>query len=342
MAKALILGVDGQDGSYLAELLLGKGYQVVGWLPATIKVSLKNIEPILERITLTEGDLRSQSSLIECLEEHRPDEIYNLAAPSSPYESWNAPVAVGDIAGLGVARLLEAVRLVTPRAHFYQASSSELFGDPLEVPQRETTPFRPRNPYGIAKLYAHWSTARYRERHGLFAVSGILFNHESPRRGEHFVTRKIARRAAQIKLGLEQRLLLGDLDARRDWGFAGDYVRAMWMMLHTENPQDYVVGTGETHSVREFCELAFAHLGLDYRDYVLVDERFIRPAETAQLVADPCKVQDELGWAPNVSFEQLVHMMVDTDIQALSVGRDSDPAKSGGIHPAQSSKIHSV
>jgi GDPmannose 4,6-dehydratase len=255
--------------------------------------------------------------LLACLEEYQPNEIYNLASPSSPVDSWGSPVVVSDVTALGVARLLEALRSVCPNAHYYQASSSELFGIPVEVPQNETTPFHPRNPYGISKLYAHWMTVRYRERYGLFAVSGVLFNHESPRRGLNFVTRKISHHAAQIKLGILDELRLGNLDARRDWGFAGDYVQAMWLMLQCEQPGDYVVGTGETHSVREFCQLAFAHLGLDYRDYVVQDPRFFRPVETAQLVADPSKARSQLGWEPRVPFEQLVKIMVDEDLRSL-------------------------
>ena len=324
MTKALILGVDGQDGSYLAELLLEKGYQVVGWIPEELPTSLENLRACKHLLTLVTGSLAEQDSLNACLEEHQPDEIYSLAAPSAPFASWDAPVMVGDVAALGVTRLLEAVRQVTPHAHLYQASSSELFGDPVESPQSEHTPFHPRNPYGIAKLYAHWMTVRYRQRYGLFTVSGILFNHESPRRGPAFVTRKISRTAARIKLGLENQLHLGDLDARRDWGFAGDYVRAMWMMLNHHAPHDLVIGTGETHSVREFCQLAFACLDLDYQDYVVKDERFIRPAETAQLVADPRKAWDELGWRPQAPFAQLVRLMVEADLRLLTDARDNN------------------
>ncbi len=317
MTKALVLGIDGQDGSYLAELLLEKKYQVIGWIPSNITVSLDNIRHLGNKISLVNGDLRDQAGLLACLEEHQPDEIYNLAAPSSPTASWNAASMVGDIAGLGVVRLLDAVRLVVPQAHFYQASSSELFGNPVEVPQRETTPFQPRNPYGIAKLYAHWLTVRYRERYGIHALSGILFNHESPRRGEIFVTRKITRRAAEIKVGLAEELRLGNLEARRDWGYAGDYVEAMWKMLQYSPADDFVIGTGQTHSVREFCELAFARLDLDYRDYVVQDESFYRPVEDAQLVADPNKAQALLGWQAQVSFTELVYKMVDHDLELL-------------------------
>lgn len=317
MTKALILGVDGQDGSYLAELLLEKGYQVVGWIPQNIDVSLKNIHHFLGDMSIIKGDLRESEGLLACLEEHQPDEIYNLAGPSSPAASWDEVAMVGDIAGLGVGRLLDAVRTVTPKARFYQASSSELFGNPVEVPQRETTPFQPRNPYGISKLYAHWLTVRYRERYGIHALSGILFNHESPRRGDIFVTRKITRRAAEIKLGLAAELRLGNLDARRDWGYAGDYVLAMWLMLQHQPADDFVIGTGVTHSVREFCELAFARLDLDYRDYVVQDEAYYRPVEPAQLVADSSKAQRVLGWQAEVSFSELVYRMVDVDLKLL-------------------------
>lgn len=321
MSKALILGVDGQDGSYLVEFLLARGYQVVGWVPAGIPVNTGNLWRVLEDITLVSGDLGSQASVDGCLEEHRPDEIYNLAAPSSPSASWNNPIMVGEVVGLGVARLLRAIHQICPTARFYQASSSELFGEPVEAPQRETTPFHPRNPYGIAKVYAHWMTVRYRQQYNLYAAAGILYNHESPRRGPDFVTRKITRYAAQIKLGLANQLPLGDLNARRDWGFAGDYVEAMWLMLQQERPDDYVIGTGVTHSVREFCELAFACLDLDYRDYVVQDSSFIRPPETAQLVADVSKAQRELGWQPKKSFEDLVHTMVEADLQRLQPGQ---------------------
>lgn len=317
MPRALITGVDGQDGSYLAELLLEKGYQVTGWLPASLPVRLDNLNHILPRLTLVKGDLADQAGLLACVEEAQPDEVYNLAAPSSPPASWNSPLVVSDIAGLGVLRLLEAVRLASPRARFYQASSSELFGVPVEVPQSETTPFHPRNPYGIAKLYAHWTTVRYRERYGLYSVSGILFNHESPRRGKEFVTRKITRTAAQIKLGQASELRLGDLEARRDWGYAGDYVRAMWQMLNRDKPDEFVIGSGETHSVRELCELAFDCLDLDYREYVIQDPEFYRPPEIAQLVSNPSKAHHELNWQPQVSFKELVQRMVWSDLAAL-------------------------
>lgn len=317
MPTALILGIDGQDGSYLAEMLLEKGYRVIGWTPENITVSLANIAHLLERITLISGDLRDFDGLQACLAEHQPDEVYHLASPSSPYKSWQATVEVGDIAALGTARLLEALRRVAPKARFYQASSSELFGDPQEVPQNENTPFRPLNPYGISKLYAHWITVRYRQHYGLFAVSGILYNHESPRRGLEFVTRKITHTAAQIKLGMAKELRLGNLEARRDWGYAGDYIVAMWKMLQQPVAEDYVVGTGVTHSVRQFCEQAFSTLGLDYRDFVIQDEQFFRQEDTAQLVADARKAREKLGWHPTVSFEALVRMMVMHDLRLL-------------------------
>jgi GDPmannose 4,6-dehydratase len=322
MPKALIIGVDGQDGSYLAELLLEKGYQVAGWVPTAVPVSYENIAHLLSgdlhppRLAIVEGDLSDQASLVSSLEETCPDEIYNLAAPSFPAGSWTAPVQVGDIAGLGVTRLLEAMRQVVPQARFYEASSSELFGAPSETPQNELTPFRPRNPYGIAKLYAHWTTVRYRERYGLYACCGILYNHESPRRGVQFVTRKISQTAARIKTGLSTELRLGDLEACRDWGFAGDYVQAMWAMLQ-DTAAEYVIGAGQTHSVRQFCELAFACLDLDYREYVVQDPHLLRQPEPVQLVADPAKARRELGWQPSLSFEELVRMMVYSDLAAL-------------------------
>ena len=320
--KALIVGVNGQDGSYLAELLLEKGYQVTGWVPAAAPVSYENIahlltgNPVNPGLPIVMGNLSDQSSLMSTLEETRPDEIYNLASPSFPAGSWSAPVQSGDIAGLGVTRLLEAMRRITPKAHFYQASSSEIFGIPDRVPQAEETPFQPRNPYGIAKLFAHWMVVRYRERYGLHASCGILYNHESPRRGLEFVTRKIANGAVRIKLGLQKELRLGDLEARRDWGFAGDYVHAMWAMLQHE-ADDYVIGTGEAHSVRQFCELAFSCLDLDYHDYIIQDPALMRPPETVQLVADPSKARRQLGWQPSLSFKDLVRLMISTEYDNL-------------------------
>ena len=317
LSRALILGVNGQDGSYLAELLLRKGCRVASWIPENIPIDLGLTQHLAGQFEMVKGDLRDQEGMEACLRSFQPDVIYNFASPSSPAASWEMPVDVGDITALGVARLLEAVRRAARQARFYQASSSELFGEPLEAPQNEATPFQPRNPYGIAKLYAHWMTVRYRDHFGLYAVSGILFNHESPRRGLEFVTRKITHTAARIKLGLADELHLGDLDARRDWGFAGDYVQAIWLMLQQEQPRDYVIGTGETHSVREFCEQAFACLDLDYRDYVVQDPAFVRPPETRQLVADARRARDELGWQPQVGFNELVKMMVEADWRAL-------------------------
>jgi GDPmannose 4,6-dehydratase len=324
VTTALVIGIDGQDGSYLAEYLLEQGYRVIGWTSASIPITLANLQTIRDRITLTSGELSDQASLLTCLDEYRPDQIYNFASPSFPASSWDSTVEVGDVTALGVARLLEALRLVCPQARFYQASSSELFGDPMEVPQCETTPFHPRNPYGIAKLYAHWLTVRYRERYGIFAVSGILYNHESPRRGKGFVTRKISLGAAMIKLGMATELHLGDLEARRDWGYAGDYVAAIWMMLQQTIPQDYVIGTGEPHSVREFCDIAFNRVGLDYHDYVVQDVSFIRSPETAQLVADSRRARHLLKWQPTIAFEELVNLMVDSDLQRLVDQRQGD------------------
>ncbi len=315
MPTALITGITGQDGSYLAEFLLTKGYNVVGMVRRSSTVTFERISHIQDDLTLVQGDLHDQSSLVDLMEQYHPDEVYNLAAQSFVPTSWNQPVLTGEVTALGVTRILEAIRLVHPGARFYQASTSEMFGKVREVPQRETTPFYPRSPYGVAKVYGHWITVNYRESYNLFAVSGILFNHESPRRGMEFVTRKISHAAARIKLGLAQDLHLGNLEARRDWGFTGDYVRAMWLMLQQDKPQDYVIGSGETHAVGEFCQAAFAHVGLDYRDYVVQDERFYRPAEVDLLVSDPTKAHQELGWWPNVSFEELVQMMVDADLQ---------------------------
>jgi GDPmannose 4,6-dehydratase len=318
MTTALITGITGQDGSYLAEFLLEKGYEVVGVARRSSTVTLERINHLLDRITLVQGDLHDQGSLLALLEEFRPDEIYNLAAQSFVPSSWNQPVLTGDVTALGVTRMLEAIRYVNPRIRFYQASSSEMFGKVLEVPQRETTPFYPRSPYGVAKVYGHWITVNYRESFNVFACSGILFNHESPRRGLEFVTRKVSDGVARIKLGLAKELRLGNLEARRDWGFAGDYVRAMWLMLQQDHPEDFVVGTGETHSVRELCEIAFGYVDLDYKEFVIQDERFYRPAEVDLLVSDPSKARRLLGWEPSVTFPQLVKMMVDADLQRLS------------------------
>ena len=317
MPTALITGITGQDGSYLAEFLLEKGYKVVGLVRRTSTVTFERIRHIQRRLTLVSGDLLDQSSLIGALQEHRPQEVYNLAAQSFVPASWDQPVFTGEVTGLGVTRVLEAIRQVAPDTRFYQASTSEMFGKVQEVPQRETTPFYPRSPYGVAKVYGHWMTVNYRESYDLFACSGILFNHESPRRGLEFLPRKVSYGAALVKLGMARDLRLGNLDAKRDWGFAGDYVRAMWLMLQQDQPDDYVICTGQTRSVRELCEVAFGHLGLDYREFVKVDPRFIRPAEVDLLVGDPSKARRTLGWEPAVSFEELVTMMVDADLRRL-------------------------
>jgi GDPmannose 4,6-dehydratase len=321
MPRALITGVTGQDGSYLAELLLEKGYEVVGVVRRTSHHSYERIEHLLDRITVVAADLLDQHSLTVVLQDTRPDEVYNLAAQSYVPTSWTQPVLTGEFTALGVTRILEAIRLVHPAARFYQASSSEMFGKVKETPQKETTPFYPRSPYGVAKVYGHWITVNYRESYGLYAVSGILFNHESPRRGIEFVTRKVTDAAARIKLGLARELRLGNLEARRDWGFAGDYVDAMWRMLQQPSPQDYVIGTGQTHSVQELVELAFSHVGLDWREHVVTDPRFYRPAEVDLLLADPTKARRELGWTPRVAFPELVAMMVDADLERLRAGR---------------------
>jgi len=315
--RALITGITGQDGSYLAEFLLEQGYDVIGMIRRSSTVNFERIRHIQDRVTLTPGDLLDEVSLIHMLREHRPTEVYNLAAQSFVQTSFSQPVFTGEVTALGVTRLLDAIRIVDPDIRFYQASSSEMFGKVVETPQRETTPFYPRSPYGVAKVYGHWITVNYRESYGMHASSGILFNHESPRRGLEFVTRKISHGVARIALGLDRELRLGNLDAQRDWGYAGDYVRAMWLMLQQDQPGDYVVATGQTHSVRRFCELAFAYAGLDYRNYVVVDERFFRPAEVDLLVGDPSRAREKLGWKPEVSFEQLVEMMVEADLRML-------------------------
>lgn len=323
MKKALITGITGQDGSYLAELLLEKGYEVYGIIRRSSSFNTSRIDAIYEdphvdkpKLRLVYGDLNDASSLNKILRDIQPDEIYNLGAQSHVRVSFDVPEYTGEVTGLGAVRLLEAIRDVGIKPKFYQASSSEMYGKVLEVPQKETTPFYPRSPYGAAKVYAYWITVNYREAYNLFACNGILFNHESPRRGETFVTRKITRAVARIKMGLQQDLFLGNLDAKRDWGFAGDYVRAMWMMLQTEKPDDYVVATGETHSVREFLDLAFGHVGLDWNQYVKIDPRYYRPTEVDLLIGDPSKAKKELGWEPKVSFRQLVTMMVDEDLKA--------------------------
>lgn len=317
MKTALITGITGQDGSYLAEFLLEKGYRVVGMTRRSSTDVHERIEHLTDRIEIVSGDLLDQSSLTKIIAQEQPDEVYNLAAQSFVPTSWAQPVLTGQFTALGVTRVLEAIRSVNRKIRFYQASSSEMFGKVHEVPQSENTPFYPRSPYGIAKIYGHWITVNYRESFDMYAVSGILFNHESARRGKEFVTRKITDAAARIKLGLSKELRLGNLDAQRDWGFAGDYVRAMWMMLNQDVPDDYVVATGRTHSVREFVRLAFEHVGLNYEQYVVTDPRFIRPAEVDLLIGDPKKAHDKLGWTPQVSFEELVVMMVDADLQRL-------------------------
>ena len=313
--KALITGITGQDGSYLAEFLLEKGYSVYGMVRRASTEKFERIAHFKDRISLIQADLLDQLSLIKMLEEVQPDEIYNLAAMSFVPTSWNQPVLTGEFTALGVTRILEAMRLVCPRARFYQASSSEMFGKVREVPQNENTPFYPRSPYGVSKVYGHYITVNYRESYDLFAVSGILFNHESPRRGMEFVTRKISDGVARIKLGLSSELRLGNLEAERDWGFAGDYVRAMWMMLQEDKPDDFVVGTGRSHSVRDFVRLAFNHVGLNWEEHVVVDESLLRPAEVDHLVADPSKAERMLGWSPTVDFEGLVQMMVEADLE---------------------------
>ena len=318
MKKALITGITGQDGSYLAEFLLEKGYEVIGMVRRTSTVNFDRIKHIQEKVTIVPGDLLDQVSLIEILQEHRPQEVYNLAAQSFVPTSWNQPVFTGEVTALGVTRILDAIRLVDPTIRFYQASSSECFGKVRESPQNEKTPFYPRSPYGVAKVYGHWITVNYRESYDIFACSGLLFNHESPRRGLEFATRKISYGAAKIKLGLANELRMGNLEARRDWGYAGDYVRAIWLMLQQEKPDDYVVATGEAHSVRDFLEEAFGYLNLDYRDYVVVDPQLIRPAEVDYLVGDATKARKVLGWEPTVSFPELVRIMVDADLALLS------------------------
>ena len=320
MPTALITGITGQDGSYLAEFLLEKGYTVVGMVRRTSIINLDRLEPIQDRVTLVQGDLLDEASLIGLLREFQPQEVYNLAAMSFVPTSWQQPVLTGEATALGVTRILDAIRTVDPKIRFYQASSSEMFGKVQAVPQTERTPFYPRSPYGVAKVYGHWITVNYRESYGLHATSGILFNHGSPRRGLEFVERKIAQGVAAIKLGRRHELRLGNLEARRDLGFAGDYVRAMWLMVQQDTPDDYVIATGETHSIREMCEVAFSHVGLDYRDFVVQDQRFFRPAEVDLLVGDPTKAGQALGWEPTVSFTELIHMMVEADLERLQAG----------------------
>ena len=321
MKTALITGITGQDGSYLAELLLAKGYRVVGVVRRSSTTPYERIAHLVDRIELVSADLLDQTSLTDVVSATQPDEIYNLAAQSFVQTSWQQPVLTGEFTALGVTRMLEAMRKAAPTARFYQASSSEQFGKVVETPQRESTPFYPRSPYGVAKVYGHWITVNYRESYNLYAVSGILFNHESPRRGLEFVTRKISDAVARIKTGLQREVRLGNIDARRDWGFAGDYVDAMWRMLQQDTPDDYVIGTGETWAVRDFLQTAFDVVGLDYREYVVQDERFFRPAEVDLLVADPSKAQQQLGWTPRVTFQQLVQQMVEADLARYTAAR---------------------
>ena len=318
--RALITGVTGQDGSYLAEFLLDQGYEVIGMVRRSSTVNFERIAHIQDRIELVAGDLLDEVSMIGILRDHRPTEVYNLAAQSFVQTSWNQPVLTGETTALGVTRVLDAIRTVDPEIRYYQASSSEMFGKVLEVPQRETTPFYPRSPYGVAKVYGHWITVNYRESYGLHASSGILFNHESPRRGLEFVTRKVTHGVARIKAGIDRQLALGNLDAQRDWGYAADYVRAMWLMLQQDTPDDFVVATGETHSVRELVELSFAAAGLDWQEHVVIDERFLRPAEVDLLVGDPTKAEEVLGWKREVDFPGLVQMMVEADLALVAAG----------------------
>ena len=316
--KALITGITGQDGSYLAELLLSKGYEVIGLHRRSSTVTFERIDHMTDQLTLVAADLLDEASMIRVLRDHQPTEVYNLAAQSFVQTSWGQPTLTGEVTALGVTRLLDAILLVDPSIRFYQASSSEMFGKVLEVPQTEHTPFYPRSPYGVAKVYGHWITVNYRESYNLHASSGILFNHESPRRGLEFLPRKVSFSAAAIKLGLQKNVPLGNLEAQRDWGYAADYVHAMWLMLQQDQPDDYVVATGETHSVRELCEIAFDQVGLKWDDHVVIDERFFRPAEVDLLIGDPSKAREKLGWKPQVGFEELVRMMVDADLKALS------------------------
>ena len=321
--RALITGITGQDGSYLAELLLDKGYEVIGMVRRSSTVNFERIAHVQDRIIFVPGDLLDQVSMIAALREFEPEEVYNLAAQSFVQTSFGQPVLTGETTALGVTRILDAIRIINPDIRFYQASSSEMFGKVREVPQTEITPFHPRSPYGVAKVYGHWITVNYRESYDLFACSGILFNHESPRRGMEFVTRKITHTVAQIVHGLATELRLGNLEAQRDWGFAKDYVEGMWRMLQQDTPEDFVLCTGETHTVREFCDIAFDRVGLDYHDHVVIDEAFFRPAEVDLLVGDHSKATADLGWTPDTSFEQLVHLMVDADLALLS--GDLDP-----------------
>ena len=326
MPKAMITGITGQDGSYLADFLLEQGYEVIGVVRRSSTVNFDRIEHIQDKISIVQGDLLDQVSLIHLLQEHRPDEVYNLAAQSFVPTSFSQPALTGEVTALGVTRMLDAIRIVDKSIRFYQASSSEMFGKVREVPQNENTPFHPRSPYGVAKVYGHWITVNYRESYGLFACSGILFNHESPRRGLEFLPRKVAHGVARIKLGLANELRLGNLEARRDWGYAPDYVRGMWLMLQQDEPDDYVLATGETHTVREFVEIAFDHVGLNWEDYVVIDPKYYRPAEVDLLVGDPSKAREKLGWEHSVSFEELVRLMVDADLERLKDVEELHPS----------------
>jgi GDPmannose 4,6-dehydratase len=318
MAKrALITGITGQDGSYLAELLLEKGYEVRGLVRRSSTVNLERIIDLMDRITITPGDLQDETSLVQAIRDFKPNEVYNLAAQSFVHSSWTLPILTGETTALGVTRILDAIRLVDPEIRFYQASSSEMFGKVVETPQRETTPFYPRSPYGVSKVYGHWITINYRESYGLFATSGILFNHESPRRGLEFVTRKVSNGVARIKLGLDRELRLGNLEAKRDWGYAPDYVEAMWLMLQHDEPMDFVVATGETWSIRQLCEVAFGAAGLDWQDHVKVDEKFYRPAEVDHLVGDASKAEKVLGWRRTTDFKEMVEEMVESDLSMV-------------------------
>ena len=318
MRTAVITGITGQDGSYLAELLLGKGYHVVGMKRRTSDLNFGNVKHIKDDIEFLYADMCDESSLISVIKKTKPDEVYNLAAQSFVQTSWEQPILTSDVNAIGVLNLLEAIRMFKPDARVYQASTSEMFGKVQEVPQRETTPFYPRSPYGVAKLYGHWMTINYRESYNMFACSGILFNHESPRRGLEFVTRKVTDAAVRIKLGQMKEVRMGNLDSRRDWGFAGDYVKAMWLMLQQDNPDDYVISTGETHSIRELLTTAFGYLGLDYEEYVVIDPDFVRPSEVEFLLGDSAKAKQKLGWEPTIHFEKLIHMMVESDIKRIS------------------------
>jgi GDPmannose 4,6-dehydratase len=335
--RALITGITGQDGSYLADFLLRMGYKVYGLVRRSSTVNFERLAHLQEQLVLIPGDLLDENSLISALRQSEPDEVYNLAAQSFVPTSWNQPVLTGEFTALGVTRLLEAVRVVNHHIRFYQASSSEMFGAANEIPQNEKTQFYPRSPYGVAKLYGHWITVNYRESYDLYTCSGILFNHESPRRGVEFVTRKVSYSVARIKMGLQKKLKMGNLDVERDWGYAGDYVRAMWLMLQKENPQDYVIATGVTHSVRHLLKVAFEHAGLDYRDHVEIDADLLRPAEVFHLLGDASKAKRELGWEPTVPFEELVHMMVDADLAMLQGGAH-EPAM---VHRIQQSPCYS-